>query len=320
MAKRRGRSTPALANGDAAADAEAAAGEQNPANPAKRARRSVRGQNGTRREPTRKVAAKASSTGSAPTQEDHPADTVKIGPDYQADVDPKEPPEDTPRPVFDVEPPLAFSSGPDGRGVGVVDAFLDDMNRSITRRDGFPMSPMNEERALVAYTESNGHLNSASLQNARRLALQRIPRAIEFPGAGPAWTREELCLFARAMAEGKRDFEAMSRNVLPNRPTKELIIHYYTRHKQEWMQFGERKQGLLFDRGIEPPSSTDFDAQFQLNCLHSLAVTAGDGFPPERRTRDFVLAAREACMKAVSYERAKEATKRRQEEAARLLD
>jgi hypothetical protein len=315
----------------ATADADVSDGADASCGMPKRARRSSRAQAAARRDTSRQMsmaAAAAQRAAAAATRAKARADKVKIGPDHQADVPaaPSLPSSEevaqpgehhqqrSPRGApLGVESKLAFTCGPGGDRA--VDAYLTAVNLCLVRRDGFPLSPMNEELALVAYTEQGGRL-----EDARRVAMQRIPRVVQFPGAGAAWLKDELCLLARTLSEQKRDFMHISRHVLPHRTTRELVVHYYTRHKQEWMQFGGRKQGLMFDRGLEAPPRISMGPELQVDCLHNLAVTAGDGFPPERRMRDALLSARETMIAAVAQRRADAAAASRRAEAARLLD
>lgn len=186
---RRGRSMPLTA-------AEEAAAEDGARPPAKRARRGGRG--GSRKQPVaRRAAAKAAAARSASVarEEEHPADTVKIGRRHQAVVPPwAGTPGGLPRPTFEMEPKLAFSAVErDGRplvGAQAVDEFLGVVNREVTRRDGYPLSPMDEERALVAYTRCKGRAPAAL-----RRALRDIPRRQELPGAALRGLRRRSARF-----------------------------------------------------------------------------------------------------------------------------
>jgi hypothetical protein len=280
----------------------------------KRARRSVRTQALSRKTVGSGGDAPAVKSGLSSKPK---ADAVKIGQDYQADV-PLAPSLDS----WDaltaderkIESPLVFSAEEVG-GDSLVEQFLQVVNEGLLRRDGFPMSPINEEKALAVLMA-----NPENLERGRRLALMSIPQENQFPGAGRRWTSDEQCRLARALSEHNRDFEYISRNVLPHRTTKELVVHYYTRYKQQWMQFGDRKHGLMFDRGIEAPPRISMGPELMVDYLRYLAVTAGDGFPPERRMRDAVLSARAKLVHAVTSLRAAEARQKHAAAAAALLD
>lgn len=182
---------------------------------------------------------------------------------------------------------LVFSANEVRGSDETVREFLDDVNAQLLRRDGFGLSPLNEEVALRALFERRGDIASA-----RGLALERVSRTVVFPGAGPPWTEEEACIFAQSLCDGTRDLQHISRHVLPHRSTRELVVHYYTRYKNRRSQFGGGKRSLLRDHGLERVSDTLLEADRKAMCLRDLAFTAGDGFPSERRTRDAVLAAR----------------------------
>jgi hypothetical protein len=280
----------------------------------KRARRSVRTQALSRKPLGSGGDAMASKSASISKPK---ADAVKIGQDYQADV-PLAPSilswDALTENERKIESPLVFSAESVG-GNGVVERFLQLVNECLLRRDGFPMSPINQEKALAVLMANPGNL-----ERGRRLSLMSIPQENQFPGAGRRWTSDEQCRLARALSEHNRDFEYISRKVLPHRTTKELVVHYYTRYKQQWMQFGDRKHGLMFDRGIEAPPRISMGPELMVDYLRYLAVTAGDGFPPERRMRDAVLTARAKLVHAVTCLRAAEARQKHAAEAAALLD
>jgi hypothetical protein len=84
--------------------------------------------------------------------------------------------------------------------------------------------------------------------------------------------------------EHNHDLKYLSRHIFMHKMSVELADRCYTRYMQQWRQHGDIKHGSMFDRRIEAPARIDF--------LQYLAATAGDGFPPERRMRDAVLAAR----------------------------
>lgn len=84
--------------------------------------------------------------------------------------------------------------------------------------------------------------------------------------------------------KSKRSFEALSWSCFPNRTTKELVIHYYTRHKQARTQFGEPYEVTVDadDNGtyVDPPGSmppTVSELKLWFGCAD--AVTDEDGFP-----------------------------------------
>jgi hypothetical protein len=280
----------------------------------KRARRSARAQNLSRKTVAGGSGGLTLKSGPAPKAR---AESVKIGHEYQADV-----PTSTSITSWDalperqrkVESPLVFSADLIGGDV-VVDQFLRTVNVSLLRRDGFPMSPVNEEKALMVLMSNAGYP-----ERGRRLALMNIPQESQYPGAGRRWTSHEQCRLARALSEHNRDFEYISRHVLPQRTTKELVVHYYTRYKQQCMQFGERKYGLMFDRGIEAPPRMSMSPELMADYLRYLAVTAGDGFPPERRMRDAVLSARSRLARAVTALRAAEVRQKRAANVVAMLD
>lgn len=242
---------------------------------------------------------------------------VEIGPEYQAEVPalpsiPHQFADEVPgggyrrlmpcagERVLGIESKVMFVCPPGGESA--LESFLKKVNVDLLRRDGFPLSPMNEQRALEIYFDCNYDVGKA-----RALALVKIPKGTQYPGAGPPWKLDELCVLARTLAESSRNFEHISRNVLPHRSTRELVVHYYTRHKQEWSQFGGRKQSLMFDRGIEPAPRMNMGPELVVDFLHALAQSAGDGFPVERRMRDAVMSARNTLVKKNLGDRARAA-------------
>jgi hypothetical protein len=244
---------------------------------------------------------------------------VKLGQDFQADVPPL-----TSVVAWDTqseEDRLIVSelvySPRDVGGLPAVESFLAAVNADLVRRDGFPLSPMNEERALALFAKRHGDPNYAD--DARKDVLRSVQRTVEYPGAGMPWSNEEQCLLARTLSERHRDFEYISRNILPERSTKELVVHYYTRYKQLWQQFGGRKQGMMFDRGLEIPLRISMSPEAQVQCLRSLASTAGDGFPPERRMRDAIFAARAAKIRSAARVRTSTVRERDERRVADFL-
>lgn len=229
--------------------------------------------------------------------------SMNIGPDHQADV-----------PTFSaalaekvqaesmqIESKLVFTCDGFG-GDAAVAQYMSTVELAVMQRDGVPLSPLNEERALTAFTECKGNISAA-----RKLAMPRITRDTRYPGAGARWTNKELCLLARALSERQRDFQYISRNILQSRSTRELVTYYYTRHKQQGVHFGGKKPGIMFDRGIETTPRLRLIPELQVRYLHSLAVSAGDGFPPERRMRDAVLHSRQVKLKLVHAQRVAQA-------------
>jgi hypothetical protein len=276
----------------------------------KRARRSSRALAGRRQVP-----ALPPTSRKATTLTKSIADAVKLGPEYQADVPSLS---TTPLLPRDALPPVSSPLVYSPRNAPAVDTFLATVNNALFRRDGFPLSPVDEERALALYASYHG--KQGQEDSARRDTLRAIHRPVVYPGAGPPWTNEEQCLLARTLCERHRDFEYISRHILPARSTKELVVHYYTRYKQLWQQFGGRKESMLFDRGLETPLRIAMCPEMQVECLHNLAVSAGDGFPPERRMRDAILAARTAKLKTVARQHAAHARVREEQRIAALVD
>jgi hypothetical protein len=250
---------------------------------------------------------------SAELAEGETSDSVKLGSNHQADVPPK--PSFTSRASMPLEQEfvkarLVFSADKVG-GDGRVSQFIQLVNESLLRRDGFPMSPIGEETALQAMMSNPG-----SPERGRRVALMNITQDVQYPGAGAWWTSEEQGLLSRAFSEHSRDFEYLSRHVFAHRTTKELVVHYYTRYKQQWPQHGDSRRGSMYDRGIEAPPRIFTSPETVVDFLRYLAATAGDGFPPERRMRDAVLAARANMINAAAAMRERDRQQKMSEAAS----
>lgn len=240
----------------------------------KRTRRSSRPNVRQRVGPTLPKTQVAKSRGIAP----------KIGAEYQAEV-PSAPLPENERTADKArcESELVFSVQR-CKGDSNVSEFLKQLDVEVCKRDGFPLSPIGCEIALTCLASTGG-----SMSEGIKLALQRVQGASHFPGTGAAWTYDEKCLFVRAMAESSKDFQFISRNVLKNRSTKELVFMYYTHHKQQRLQNGGRKGGLIFDTGKEMTRFLrHLGPERSYLALRSLAVTAGDGFPADRRMAEVV--------------------------------
>lgn len=278
----------ALANGRASSDEQG---------PPRRKRRSTRPVSTTRAIPAAAKQAVRKSRGKPP----------RIAPEFQADV--------VPHPVLDaamttseswVLSPCVFSPAMCG-GNEIVTRFLDRINGEMVCRDGFPLTPVAMEIALVSLAGNKGRINAAITS-----ALPQIPRGLFFPGAGKPWQHAETSLFVRALAERAKNFHYVSRHILTNRTTKELVITYYTYYKQQCYQNGGPKQGFIFDDGGRDASvgRTFLGQTRKVTALRNLAVTAGDGFPADQRMADAVLEFRNFS--------AVQARKKREEQNRRL--
>lgn len=186
------------------------------------------------------------------------------------------------------ESQLVYSLELCGGDIDKVDKFMKKVTATLMLRDGFGCSPNGEEAALRRFCMHKGD---------EQLALQEtckeVSSAHKFPGVGKAWTYEEKCLFVRAMAERAKDFRYIAHEVL-NRKTCEVVNMYYTYQKQQNLQHGMRANGYIFDTGDELteflPRLGPERISLSLRCL---AMTAGDGFPADRRMAQAIRTARD---------------------------
>jgi hypothetical protein len=72
----------------------------------------------------------------------------------------------------------------------------------------------------------------------------------------------------------------------------------------------------MLDRGIEAPPRIVLSPETVVDFLRYTAVTAGDGFPPERRMRDAVLAARAEMIDAAASMRERDRQQKMSEAAS----
>ncbi len=208
----------------------------------------------------------------------------KVGPNYQVEVPAEILPEAdrTPEMVHvaseSVFAPLMCKSEEQ------ITQFLHSVDVELRKRDGFPLSPSGQEIALQILAKYKGEIETAHQEAVRSVGVGR-----EFPGAGKPWSYEDKCLFVRALGETSKDFSYMSRYILKDRSTSELVFMYYTYHKQQKLQHGSRAGGNIFDTGSEPLTFLPKVGPDRVPAaIRSLAKTAGDGFPADRRVANFV--------------------------------
>lgn len=256
-------------------------------------------------------------------------DQTKIGPNHQVDTLPSKPTMEgitvdgrlIPTEPVAIQSKLVFSRR---YGGAALDRFLHTMRSEIMGRDGVPLSPWNEERAIGAWMGARGHHDFA-----RRMALGRIPRRPTYPGTRAGtyripWSRDEEMTFAAYIGQEFDSLEVMfrqmSRSVLKSRSVQELVLHWYTGYKPMGRDASGPRAGYMVDNGVEasPPSSLQPEAITSF--LRSIAVSAGDGFPPERRMRNIIFDYRAKLQMKMARKRARRATLQREEQAMRCFD
>lgn len=229
------------------------------------------------------LAQRAPPRGESPQSDDAP----KIGSEFQAEV-PAAPlsKEHWAKHPVQVLSKVVYCENSLG-GSTPVEVFLNVINQRLRRRDGFPLGPYALELSLQRlFSHRGSHIA------AMKSSLQSIPRGPFFPGIKGQFKYEEQCMFVRSLAERAKDFRQISREVLPNRSTSELVWLYYTRHKQLCMQNGGVKNGLVLDDGGEKLKRVPLTTERTISALRNLAITASDGFPIDSRVNLVVLACR----------------------------
>ncbi|CAN8075158.1 unnamed protein product [Agarophyton chilense] len=132
---------------------------------------------------------------------------------------------------------------------------------------------------LEQLTASKGN----EIQAVQRIK-QRLPEGPYFPGLRRPFDYEELCSFVRALEERGKNFENISRFLLRERSTSELIWMYYARHKQLRMQsFSRLREEQFKDNGTNMLKSIPISNERVINAVRCHAISAGDGFPLEYR-------------------------------------
>lgn len=223
-------------------------------------------------------------------------DQTKIGPDHQVDALPAKPPMEgrlvggrlVPIDPVTINSKLVYSCAKGGKP---LDTFLALVRAEVEGRDGFPLSPWNEERALLSWMEKDCHA-----EDAKRLALMRIPRGLAYPGSSKPLSRDEAMTFAAFIGQEfdhlEVMFRQMSKSVLKTHSIRDLIVHWYTGYMPMGRNVPGSRTGYMVDLGVEARPPVAMRPNLAIECLHVLAATAGDGFPPERRMRDAILEAR----------------------------
>lgn len=230
---------------------------------------------------------------------------VNVGDEYQADV-PLRPFTDSERKA---NPPIVASKQVfDLRACGgdtSVDRFLDRMNAQARQYRGFDLAPFAMEVALEQLTACKGN----EIQAAQRVK-ERLPEGPYFPGLQHSFNYDELCSFVRALEERGKDFELISRCLLPERSTSELVWMYYTRHKQLRMQscIGLSDDQFKEDNG-EAIKSLAITAERALEAIRGQAAYAGDGFPLDSRVQLSFAACRRGIMERERKRRLEESLK-----------
>eukprot|EP00171_Calliarthron_tuberculosum_P009797 IDg9797t1 len=212
----------------------------------------------------------------------------KVGTSYQAEVPAGTIPESKRTPdMTRCDSILVYSIDQSG-GIETIQAFLKKLSVTLVLRDGYGCSPNTEEIALRLLTKNKGNVDAA-LQK----TCKEVTGGSNFPGVGKRWSYEEKCLFVRAMAERSMDFGYIARHVL-KRPTSEVVNMYYTYQKQQNLQHGMRANGYIFDTGEELTEFLPRLGPERISlALRCLAMTAGDGFPADRRMAQAVKMARD---------------------------
>lgn len=230
---------------------------------------------------------------------------VNIGEEYQADV-PLRPFTDSERKA---NPPIVaskqvFSLQACG-GETSVRRFLVRMNAQCRQYRGFDLAPFAMEVALEQLTACKGN----EIQAVQRVK-ERLPEGPYFPGLQHLFTYDELCSFVRALDERGKDFEHISRCLLPERSTSELVWMYYARHKQLRMQscIGMSDDQFKEDNG-EAIKSLSISAERALEAVRGLALSPGDGFPMDSRVQLSFAACRRGIMERERKRRLEESLK-----------
>lgn len=159
-----------------------------------------------------------------------------------------------------------------------ISQFLDRVNALLCKRDGFPLSPRGLETALRKLAEKNGQVGEAC-----EAVLPLVGSGVEYPGAGEPWSIDEKCRYVRAVGETNKNFAHISRHVMKDRATSELVVMYYTYYKQQKLQHGRPTGGLIFDVGTERPHLASLGPERIASALKHLARSSNDGFPADRR-------------------------------------
>ncbi|KAI0563098.1 Homeobox-like protein [Gracilaria domingensis] len=231
--------------------------------------------------------------------------TVQIGENHQADVPEKTLTEQQRKqnpPV--VSSKLVFSVRACG-GDTVINRFLSHANTRSRQQRGFDLAPFQMEVALEQLTACKGN----EIQAVQRIK-QRLPEGPYFPGLKRVFGYEELCSFVRALEERGKNFEHISRYLLPHRSTSELIWMYYARHKQLRMQSCSRLREENFkDNGLSALKMLPMPVTRAVSAVHSRAISVGDGFPLDSRVQRMFLSLRQVV--------AERELKRRNDEALR---
>lgn len=206
---------------------------------------------------------------------------VQIGEEYQADV-PLVPLSESER---EKNPPVVTSklvfSVLDCTGDATIDKFLAHLNTQARRSTGFELSPFALQIALEQLSACKGN----EVQAAQGIK-ERLTPGPYYPGLKRSFDYEELCAFVRALEERGKNFEHISRYLLPSRTTSELIWLYYTRHKQLRMQSGSGLQGTQFvEDGGEAMKRVPISASRAISAYRFLATSVGDGFPMDCRVQ-----------------------------------
>lgn len=212
---------------------------------------------------------------------------IPIGSEFQAVV----PVKPLPNSAWLSHPPciesfLVFSETKCG-GHSRVNEFLRALNAQMELRTGFVLSPFAMEVALTQFLSCNADIRTA-MQNSLKIV---IPGPF-FPGIKGPFGYEEQCLFVRSLAERSKNFSYISRHVLPNRSSSELVWLYYSRHKQLCLQNGGVKNGQVLDDGGERLKRVQLTTERTISALRNLAITAGDGFPMDTRALQAIAACR----------------------------
>lgn len=183
---------------------------------------------------------------------------------------------------------MVFSIEQSG-GKEKIENFLKKLTVTLVLRDGYGCSPNAEEIALQLLTKNKGDADEALHQTCKK-----VTGGSNFPDVGNPWTYEEKCLFVRAMAERSMDFGYIAEHVL-KRPPSQVVNMYYTYQKQQNLQHGMRANGYIFDTGEELTEFLPRLGPERISlALRCLAMTAGDGFPADRRMAQAVKMARDS--------------------------